>query len=339
MKTFIIAEIGVNHNGDLKLAYELIDRALEAGADAVKFQTAIPSLIATNTASKAKYQKRTTDSEESQLKMLERLMLPLPEFDKLFKYCVERKIIFFSTAFDMISLNYLEKIGQPYHKVPSGDITNLPYLRQMGSYGRPVILSTGMSNFGEIESAIEILESAGTPRSIITVLHCNTEYPTPMADVNLRAMTSIGNAFGVNIGYSDHTEGIEISVAAVALGATMIEKHLTLDKNMEGPDHRASIEPTEFKKMVQAIRNIEVAMGDGVKRSSASESKNIAVARRSIVALKSIQNGELFSEENITTKRPGTGISPMHWDQVVGKHADRDYDMDEMIELPNRIQK
>jgi N,N'-diacetyllegionaminate synthase len=331
--TFIIAEAGVNHNADLSLARGLIDAAAAAGADAVKFQTAIPELVVTRYAQKAAYQKETSQADESQLEMIRKILFPMETHRELKDYCEERGVIFFSTAFDPVSLEFLEKLGQPYHKIPSGEITNLPYLRQVGAYRRPTILSTGMSALGEIEAALEVLEQSGTNREQITVLHCNTEYPTPMTDVNLRAMQTIRDAFGVRVGYSDHTAGIEVSLAAVALGATMIEKHFTLDRNLPGPDHKASLEPGELKAMVSAIRNIELALGDGIKRPSSSESRNKDIARRSLVAVTAIRAGEAFSPANLTAKRPGSGLSPMRWDEVIGRKAPRDFLPDEMIEL------
>lgn len=332
-RTFIIAEAGVNHNADLCLARGLIDVAASAGVDAVKFQTAIPELVVTRYAQKAGYQKETSRADESQLEMIRKILFPLESHRELKAYCEERGVIFFSTAFDPVSLDFLEKLGQPYHKIPSGEITNLPYLRQVGAYCRPTILSTGMSTLGEIEAALEVLEQSGTNRERITVLHCNTEYPTPMTDVNLRAMQTIRDAFGVRVGYSDHTAGIEVSLAAVALGATMIEKHFTLDRQLPGPDHKASLEPDELKAMVSAIRNIELAMGEGIKRPSASESRNKDIARRSLVAAHAIRAGEVFSAANLTAKRPGSGLSPMRWDEVMGRKAPRDFVPDEMIEL------
>jgi N,N'-diacetyllegionaminate synthase len=332
-RTFIIAEAGVNHNAELGLARGLIDAAAAAGVDAVKFQTAIPELVVTRYAQKADYQKETSRADESQLEMIRKILFPLETHRELKAYCEERGVIFFSTAFDPVSLDFLEKLGQPYHKIPSGEITNLPYLRQVGAYRRPTILSTGMSTLGEIEAALAVLEQSGTNRERITVLHCNTEYPTPMTDVNLRAMQTIREAFGVRVGYSDHTAGIEVSLAAVALGATMIEKHFTLDRNLPGPDHKASLEPDELKAMVSAIRNIELAMGDGIKRPSSSESRNKDIARRSLVAAHALRAGEAFSEANLTAKRPGSGLSPMRWDEVMGRKAPRDFLPDEMIEL------
>lgn len=332
-KTFIIAEAGVNHNADLNLAYKLIDVAVSAGVDAVKFQTAIPELVVTNKAQKAVYQKESSGAEESQLEMLRKILFPLEIFKEIQKYCDGKEIIFFSTAFDSVSLDFLESLGQPYHKIPSGEITNVPYLRQIGSYAKPVILSTGMSTLDEIEAALYVLEASGTSRDLITVLHCNTEYPTPMSDVNLQAMRTIKEAFNVNIGYSDHTKGVEVAIAAVALGATMIEKHFTLDRNLPGPDHKASLEPDELNAMVAAIRNIEQAMGNGIKQPSSSELKNMNIVRRSLVAASSIRAGDVFDEVNLTAKRPGTGLSPMMWDKVIGRVAPRDFAADELIEL------
>ena len=332
-KVFIIAEAGVNHNSRMDLALQLVDQAVLAGADAVKFQTAIPEMVATGAAEKAGYQQKATGSEESQLDMIRKLLLPMEAFHDIAVYCREKGILFFSTAFDLVSLDYLERLGQLYHKIPSGEITNLPYLRQIGSYGKPVILSTGMATLGEIEAAIDAVEAAGTSRSRMTVLHCNTEYPTPVGDVNLRAMQTIKDAFGVEVGYSDHTDGIEIAVAAVALGARMIEKHLTLDRTLPGPDHKASLEPAAFKAMVSAIRNVESALGSAVKHPSNSETKNRPIARRSLVALTKIKAGETFSAQNMIAKRPGNGISPMRWDEVIGRVAPRDFEPDELISL------
>ncbi len=329
----IVAEAGINHNGSLKLALELVDAACESGADIVKFQTALPELVVTSSALKADYQQHATGSMESQLDMLRGIHLPLGDYKKIAKYCARKGIRFSSTAFDLVSLQFLCKINLDLHKVASGEITNLPFLREVGRQGKPVVLSTGMATLGEIEAALYALEEAGTPRDQITVLHCNTEYPTPFSDVNLRAMLAIRNAFGVGVGYSDHTLGIEVAIAAVALGATVIEKHFTIDRNLPGPDHKASLEPSELKSMVTAIRNIERAMGDGIKRPSASEFKNKAVARRSLVAACAIRAGEAFSKNNIIAKRPGTGISPMLWDELLGRKAPRDFQPDELIEL------
>jgi N,N'-diacetyllegionaminate synthase len=333
LKTLIIAEAGVNHNGDLALARQLIDVASEADADLVKFQTFSADRLVTTHAGKADYQTRTTDSGESQLAMLRRLELTRDMHQALVVHCRSRGIKFLSTGFDRESIELLVELDVEYFKIPSGEITNLPYLRHVGHYGKPVILSTGMAKLGEIEAALEVLEQAGTPRGRITVLHCNTEYPTPMADVNLRAMLTIRDAFGVAVGYSDHTVGIEVAIAAVALGATVIEKHFTLDRNLPGPDHKASLEPNELKAMVAAIRNIEQALGDGIKQPTASEAKNKPFARKSLVAARAIRAGEVFSETNLAVKRPGTGLSPMRWDEVLGRKAPRDFAPDEFIEL------
>ena len=332
-QTLIIAEAGVNHNGDIELAKKLIDVAVNAGADFVKFQTFNADRLATHAAKKADYQAQTTDRKETQHEMLRRLELTPAMHHELIAHCKMRKIGFFSTGFDIESVDFLASLGQNLFKIPSGEITNLPYLRHIGRLGKPIILSTGMSNMLEIESAIIALEQAGTPRSKITVLHCTTEYPTPMRDVNLRAMKSIQTELGVAIGYSDHTLGIEVAVAAVAMGATVIEKHFTLDRTLPGPDHKASLEPTELKTMVSSIRNIELALGDGVKQITPSEAKNILVARKSLVASKDIQIGERYSAENLTAKRPGTGISPMRWDEIIGLTANRNYAPDELIQL------
>ena len=333
MKTLIIAEAGVNHNGDLALARQLIDVAAGAGADLVKFQTFTADRLATRAAQKADYQNRTTTSTESQHEMLSRLELTDAMHYELIAHCATRKIGFFSTGFDIESVDLLVRHGQNHFKIPSGEITNLPYLRHIAHLGKSVILSTGMANLGEIEAAIDALEAAGTPRAMLTVLHCTTEYPTPMAEVNLRAMLSIHAAFGVAVGYSDHTQGIEVAIAAVAMGATVIEKHFTLDRNLPGPDHKASLEPAELNAMVAAIRNIEVALGDGIKRLTTSEARNRPVVRKSLVASRAITSGALFTAENITAKRPATGISPMRWDEVIGKTALRDFGPDELIVL------
>ena len=332
-RTLIIAEAGVNHNGDLALARQLIDAAAVAGADLVKFQTFTADRLATRTAQKADYQNRTTTSTESQHEMLSRLELTDAMHHELIAHCATRKIGFFSTGFDIESVDLLVRHGQNHFKIPSGEITNLPYLRHIGRLGKSVILSTGMANLGEIEAAIDALEAAGTPRAMLTVLHCTTEYPTPMAEVNLRAMLSIHAAFGVAVGYSDHTQGIEVAIAAVAMGATVIEKHFTLDRNLPGPDHKASLEPAELNALVAAIRNIEVALGDGIKRLTTSEARNRPVVRKSLVASRAIKSGALFTAENITAKRPATGISPMRWDEVIGKTALRDFGPDELIVL------
>ena len=333
MKTLIIAEAGVNHNGDMALAKQLIDAATDAGADLVKFQTFNASRQATRAAKKADYQTRTTDYKESQHDMLRRLELTSDMHHELMAHCATRNIGFFSTGFDIESIDLLLSLGQDHFKIPSGEITNLPYLRHIGQLGKNVILSTGMATLGDIEAAIDVLEQAGTLRANITVLHCTTEYPTPMAEVNLRAMQSIQTAFGVAVGYSDHTQGIEVAIAAVAMGASVIEKHFTLDRKLPGPDHQASLEPAELRAMVAAIRNIEVALGDGVKRLTPSEARNKPVARKSLVASRTIKAGDTFSAQTVTTKRPGTGISPMRWDEVMGRAALRDFSIDELIEL------
>jgi len=332
-KTLIIAEAGVNHNGDIKLAKQLIDAAAEAGADVVKFQTFNADRLVTRNAKKAGYQNQTTDGKESQHEMLSRLELSVEIHKELIAYCAARGISFFSTGFDIESIELLVSLGLDCFKIPSGEITNLPYLRYIGGLGKDVILSTGMATMNEIEEAIDALEKSGTERNRITVLHCTTEYPTPMSDVNLLAMKTISTNFGVEVGYSDHTSGIEVAIAAVALGASVIEKHFTLDRDLPGPDHKASLEPKELKSMVTAIRNIEVALGDGVKRVTPSEAKNKPVVRKSLVACQTIQAGEVFSTQNITTKRPGTGISPMRWDDIIGRTAPRNFVADELIEL------
>ncbi len=334
MRTLIIAEAGVNHNGDIRLARKLITAAAAAGADLVKFQTFSAKNLVSSSAPKAEYQRKTTESSESQLEMLRKLELSREDHAVLIGECRAHGIGFFSTAFDyqsfdlLMELNCLEQI-----KIPSGELTNLPLLRYMSRFGKPLFLSTGMANLGEIEAAIEAVEAAGTPRHLITVLHCTTEYPTPMEDVNLRAMVAMKKAFGVSTGYSDHTAGIEIPIAAVALGATVIEKHFTLDRNLPGPDHKASLEPHELKAMVEGIRNVERALGDGVKRPSVSELKNKPIARKSLVAIRPIRAGEIFCEDNIGAKRPGTGMSPMRWDEVIGRTATKNFALDELITL------
>lgn len=333
MKTLIIAEAGVNHNGDIELAKQLIAAASAAGADIVKFQTFKAGSLVTKSAEKASYQKGTTDASESQYAMVRKLELSQADHEVLIEECRRHGIGFFSTAFDTDSFDMLVEMGLDQVKIPSGELTNLPLLRYMTRLGMPVMLSTGMATLGEIEAALEAIEQAGTPRQLVTVLHCTTEYPAPMVDVNLRAMVSMKAALGVEVGYSDHTPGIEIPVAAVALGARVIEKHFTLDRTMPGPDHQASLEPHELKAMVDAIRNVEVALGDGVKRPSASELKNKPIARKSLVAIRAIHAGEAFSADNVGTKRPGTGISPMRWDEVMGRPAPRDFTVDELIEL------
>ena len=332
MKTLIIAEAGVNHNGDLNLAKQLIDVAAAAGVDLVKFQTFKADSLVTRTAKKAYYQEKATDINESQYTMLRRLELTEAMHHQLISHCAIRNVGFLSTGFDIESVSFLLGLGQETFKIPSGEITNLPYLVHVGQIGKAVILSTGMSTLGDIEAAIDVLEKAGTPRAMITVLHCTTEYPTPMTEVNLRAMQSIQKAFGVAVGYSDHTQGIEVAIAAVAMGATVIEKHFTLDRNLPGPDHKASLEPAELKAMVKAIRNVEEAMGDGIKRLTPSEARNRPVARKSLVAKREIKAGEIFTIENITSKRPGTGITPMRFEDMLGKKAIRNFSIDELIE-------
>ena len=333
MKTLIIAEAGVNHNGSIEFAKQLIAGAAAAGANLVKFQSFITSENISRDAPKAQYQVNTTGASESQYEMVRKLELSRADHEVLIGECRRHGIGFFSTAFDTDSFDMLVEFGLDQVKIPSGELTNLPLLRYMTRLSMPLILSTGMATLGEIEAALEAIEQAGTPRHLVTVLHCTTEYPAPMADVNLRAMVSMKVALGVEVGYSDHTPGIEIPVAAVALGARVIEKHFTLDRTLPGPDHQASLEPQELKAMVDAIRNVEVALGDGVKRPSASELKNKPIARKSLVAIRTIRMGEAFSADNVGTKRPGTGISPMRWDEVIGRPAPRDFTIDELIEL------
>ena len=333
MKVLIIAEAGVNHNGSLEAAKQLVVAASEAGANMIKFQTFSADRLVIKSANKAEYQNQTTDDLESQHEMIRKLELSLEMHKDLLLFCKQCNIEFFSTGFDIQSIDLLINLGLKQFKIPSGEITNLPYLRHIGKFGKPVILSTGMAILGEIEAALDVLETSGTSRNLVTVLHCNTEYPTPMEDVNLRAMLSIRDALGVDVGYSDHTLGIEVPVAAVALGATVIEKHFTLDRTLPGPDHRASLEPYELKAMVRAIRNIELALGDGIKRPSASETKNRPIARKSLVAATDIRSGERFTETNLAVKRPGSGISPMRWDEILARTANRDFEADELIEL------
>ncbi len=331
MSVFIIAEAGVNHNGSLELAKKLIDVAVEAGADAVKFQTFKAVNLVSQTAEKADYQKQTTDESESQFDMIKKLELDFDAHKNLIEYCKERKIMFLSAPFDHDSINLLNELGLKIFKIPSGEISNLPYLRLIGSLAKQVILSTGMSTLKEVGDALTILVDSGTKKEDITVLHANTMYPTPMEDVNLNAMQTIQKEFDVAVGYSDHTLGIEVDISAVTMGASIVEKHFTLDKTMKGPDHKASLDPKELRAMVSAIRNIEKALGNGVKVPSRSEQPNITVARKSIVAKKMIKQGDVLTEENITVKRPGNGISPMKWNEVLGTLATRDYQMDELI--------
>lgn len=330
----IIAEAGVNHNGSLELAKQLIDKAVEAGVDIIKFQTFKSEKLVSKAAKQAEYQQRNIGKEdEGQLAMLKKLELSQPDHEELIAYCNERSIRFFSTAFDMDSIEFLHSLNMGLWKIPSGEITNYPYLRKIAQFKEPVILSTGMCELSDIEVAMNVLLQFGVKKEQITILHCNTEYPTPFVDVNLKAMLEIGEKFGVQIGYSDHTKGIEVPIAAVALGATVIEKHFTLDKNMEGPDHKASLEPAELKAMVSAIRNIESALGTGHKTISESERKNIEIARKSIVAARPIKAGELLTEENLTVKRPGNGINPMRWNEVVGTRAVQSFNEEDPIQL------
>lgn len=331
MKVLVIAEAGVNHNGNMELARQLIEAAADSGADIVKFQTFQANQLATVNADKASYQKSTKDNVKNQQMMLSPLELSPIQHRQLINYCEKLNIEFLSTAFDDPSINLLNTLNLKRFKIPSGEITNLPYLRRIGGLGKPLILSTGMANLGEIEAAIEVLEKAGSSRNRITVLHCTTEYPAPFDEVNLRAMQTIANAFDVAVGYSDHTAGTSIPIAAIALGATVIEKHLTLDTSMEGPDHRSSLEPDQFKEMINSIRAIEQALGDGIKRPTASEMTNLPIVRKSLVAARSIKAGESFTIDNITAKRPGTGVSPMRWDEFLGQTATRTYQPDEFI--------
>lgn len=332
MKTTIIAEAGVNHNGDINLAKEMIDVAAQSGADYVKFQTFSAENLTTKSAPLADYQVRNTQDSNSQYEMLKRLELSVEAHKSLILHAEDRGIKFLSTAFDIESINMLASFGQEIFKVPSGEITDLPYLRHLGSLRKRVILSTGMSNLDEINSALKILEEAGTSREEITVLHCTSAYPTPMIDVNLLALKTIWEKFRIQIGYSDHTLGLEVPIAAVALGASVIEKHFTIDRSLPGPDQKASLNPEELNEMVRMIRNLDVAIGDGVKRIMPSESNNREIARKSIIAKKEIRRGEKFTSENLTTKRPGSGLSPMKWDQLLEKHATRYYKEDDLID-------
>lgn len=328
---FIIAEAGVNHNGNIETAKKLVDVAVSAGADAVKFQTFKAETLVCKNARKADYQMETTDSDESQFDMLKKLELTTDMHEQLIDYCSQKKIMFLSTPFDIDSIHYLVQCGVDIIKIPSGEITNYPYLREAGKTGRRIIISSGMSNFEEVREAVKVIKDNGSNN--ITVLHCNTEYPTPYEDVNLRAMLTLKDELGIEVGYSDHTQGIEVPIAAAALGASVIEKHFTLDRNMEGPDHKASLEPNELQTMIQSIRNIEKALGNGMKEPSESEKRNIGIVRKSIVAKCDIMVGEMFTEDNITTKRPGTGVSPMNWNEIVGKKAKRNFSRDELIEI------
>lgn len=327
----IIAEAGVNHNGSIENAFKLIDVAKKAGADIVKFQTFNAEKVVSRFAKKADYQKRFGDRNETQLEMLKKLEFSFEQLDIINKYCFQKGIIFLSTPFDIESIDILERLNMVMYKIPSGEITNLPYLIKVASLGKPIILSTGMSSLDEIDKALNILKTNGA--TDVSVLHCNTQYPTPFKDVNLLAMNTIKNRFNVKVGYSDHTLGIEIPIAAVALGAQIIEKHFTLDKNMEGPDHKSSLEPDELNQMIIAVRNIEKSIGNGIKKPSDSERKNMEVARKSIVAKTNIFAGEVFTEDNLTVKRPGNGISPMKWFEVMGKTANKNFKEDELITL------
>lgn len=336
LKTIIIAEAGVNHNGKVELAYQLIDAAIKAGADIIKFQTFVTESIVTRDAQKAAYQKATTGANESQYQMIKKLELSYDDFKNLKLYCDEKRIIFLSTC-DYNSIDFLNDLGLDTFKIPSGEVTNLQYLRKIGQFNHNIILSTGMATLGEVENALQILESSGTDRKKITILHCTTEYPAPFNEVNLRAMETMRDAFKVNVGYSDHTEGIEVSVAAVALGATVIEKHFTLDKNLEGPDHKASLEPAEFNLLVRSIRNIESALGNGIKSPSLSEIPNINIVRKSIHIAKDIKSDTVLTEDLIAMKRPGNGISPMLLDQVIGKKIKEDLKEDHQLKWENII--
>lgn len=333
-KVLIIAEAGVNHNGDITQAKKLIDAAAEAGSDYVKFQTFKASKLVTKAAERADYQNSNTGDSDSQFEMLRKLELSEDAHLELISYCESKSIKFLSTGFDLDSLEFLNNIGINLFKIPSGEITNLPYLRKIASFNKPVIMSTGMASITEVQEAFEVLIQGGLTKNGISIVHCNTEYPTPMEDVNLKAMNDIGKRMDVEIGYSDHTLGIEVPIAAVALGATVIEKHFTLDRTLPGPDHRASLEPDELKAMVIAIRNIEKAIsGSGTKEPSPSEIKNKTVARKSIVATRAIKKGEELSESNLGIKRPGTGVSPMRWDEVLGTTAIRDFEAEELISI------
>lgn len=331
-KTIIIAEAGVNHNGDINLAKKLIEIASDAGADYVKFQTFIASNCVSKIAKKAKYQLQNTLVDENQLDMIKKLELSKQDHEILINHCKKHSIKFLSTAFDLESIEFLSSLNLDFFKIPSGEITNFPYLKKIASYDKKIILSTGMATLGEIEKALDILVQNGTQRDKIIILHCNTEYPTPFEDVNLKAMQTLKEAFNLPIGYSDHTLGINIPIAAVAMGACVIEKHFTLDKNMQGPDHKASLEPEELKAMVKSIRELEQAFGDGIKIPSKSESKNKIIARKSLIAKKNIKKGEKFNEENLTTKRPGNGICAMKYEEYLGKIAKKDYMEDELID-------
>ncbi|GIW21345.1 MAG: N,N'-diacetyllegionaminic acid synthase [Candidatus Sericytochromatia bacterium] len=332
-RTFIIAEAGVNHNGKIELAERLIDIAKDCGADAVKFQTFKTENVVSRSLSKADYQIRNTNTKnETQFEMLKKLELSYEQFKHLYKYSKKRNIIFLSTPFDIESSRYLKELGMEIFKIPSGEITNYLLLKEIGSYNKRVILSTGISDLKEIKNAIDVLVRFGTNKENISILHCNTDYPTSYQDVNLKAMITIKNEFGLEVGYSDHTLGIEVSIAAVALGAKIIEKHFTIDKNLDGPDHKCSLEPAEMKEMIKCIRNIELALGNGIKKVSESALKNLYIVRKSIVAKAKIKKGDVFTEENLTVKRAGKGISPMEWENIIGKISNKDYQEDDLIE-------
>lgn len=333
MKTIIIAEAGVNHNGSVDLAKKMIDVACNVGVDYIKFQLGIPELLVTNSAPKAEYQMANTGNGGSQLDMIKKISLSFQDHKKLMEYCKAQNISYLCTPFDLISIDFLAGEGMKLWKIPSGEITNYPYLVKIGHFNQPTILSTGMCTLNDIAEAIKVLKNNGLENKNISILHCNTEYPTPMEDVNLNAMKTIADKFGVKVGYSDHTKGIEVPIAAVALGACVIEKHFTLDRNMDGPDHKASLEPNELKSMVTSIRNVELALGTEIKKVSPSEEKNKAIARKSIVAATQIHEGEIFTENNLTVKRPGTGISPMLWESLLGQKAQKFYNADDLIEL------
>jgi len=332
-KVIIIAEAGVNHNGNLEMARQMVREARRAGADYVKFQTAVPELVISTFAPKAEYQKETTGSEQSQLEMCKAIHLPLSDYAGLAELCREEGIGFMSTPFDLVSIDCLAAIDMDYWKIPSGEITNLPYLRKIGALGDKIIMSTGMATLAEVETAVEILEKAGTPRRQIWLLHCTTQYPAPYESVNLRAMDALATLRCAGVGYSDHTVGTDVAVAAVARGARIVEKHFTLDRNLPGPDHRASLEPDQLAELVAAIRRTEAALGTGIKEAADAERPNIDIARKSIVAARAIKAGEIFTEENLLCKRPGNGISPMRWDEVIGLTATRDFEPDELINL------
>lgn len=332
-KVIIIAEAGVNHNGDYGMAVRMIHAAKAAGADYVKFQTAVPELVIAACAPKAEYQKDTTGSAESQLEMCKAIHLPLSDYARLKKECDPAGIGFVSTPFDLVSIDCLEPLGMDFWKIPSGEITNLPYLRKIGRLGQKIVMSTGMSTLAEVETAVRILEEAGTPRTNIALLHCTTQYPAPDASVNLRAMDALKELGCATVGYSDHTVGITASLAAVARGAMIVEKHFTLDRNLPGPDHKASLEPDELAELVGQVRRVEAMLGTGVKAVADAERSNIEVARKSIIAARAIAEGEVLTEENLTVKRPGGGVSPLLWDSVIGRKAIRAFEPDELIEI------